>query len=61
MYDRTSQANKWWADAASDVREDYGKDYFMMPMRGKFRDKYPFYPGYKCYQYYFYQYFMLHI
>lgn len=34
MYDRTSQANKWWADAAHDVREDYGKDYFMMPMRG---------------------------
>jgi len=34
MYDRTAVANKWWAEATQETREDYGKDFFNMPMRG---------------------------
>ena len=37
MYDRTAQANKWWAEADEQIRSDYGKDFFNMPMRGNYR------------------------
>lgn len=36
MYDRAVQGDKWWGEAGDEVRKDYGKDFFNMPMRGKY-------------------------